>query len=52
MHDSAAGGHIVALGGGGFMMEPENPLLDRFVLSLDGRPLAVTAPHGGRIEWL
>lgn len=25
---------------------------NRFVLSLDGRPLAVTAPHGGRIEWL
>lgn len=24
----------------------------RFVLSLDGRPLAVTAPHGGRIDWL
>ncbi len=23
-----------------------------FVLSLDGRPLARTAPHGGRIEWL
>jgi dipeptidase E len=25
---------IVAMGGGGFSMEPENPLLDRFVLSL------------------
>ncbi|WP_324273880.1 DUF2332 domain-containing protein [Blastococcus brunescens] len=24
----------------------------RFVLALDGRPLAVTAPHGGRIDWL
>lgn len=24
----------------------------RFVLSLDGRPLAVSAPHGGRIDWL
>jgi hypothetical protein len=24
----------------------------RFVLSLDGRPLAVTAPHGGGIDWL
>jgi hypothetical protein len=24
----------------------------RFVLSLDGRPLAATAPHGGRIDWL
>jgi len=27
-------GHIVAMGGGGFLMEPENPLLDDFVLSL------------------
>ncbi len=27
-------GHIVAMGGGGFSMEPENPLLDGFVLSL------------------
>ena len=26
--------HIVAMGGGGFSMEPENPLLDEFVLSL------------------
>jgi hypothetical protein len=25
---------------------------DRFVLSVDGRPLASTAPHGGRIDWL
>jgi hypothetical protein len=25
---------------------------DSFVLSVDGRPLARTAPHGGRIEWL
>jgi len=24
---------IVAMGGGGFLMEPENPLLDRFILS-------------------
>jgi hypothetical protein len=23
-----------------------------FVLSLDGRPLARTAPHGGRVDWL
>jgi peptidase E len=29
--------HIVALGGGGFLMEPENPLLDDFVLSLAGK---------------
>jgi hypothetical protein len=25
---------------------------ESFVLSVDGGPLAVTAPHGGRIEWL
>ena len=30
---------VVAMGGGGFSMEPENPLLDQFVLSL-----ARTAP--------
>jgi peptidase E len=29
---------IVALGGGGFLMEPENPLLDQYVLGLTGRP--------------
>ena len=27
-------GQIVAFGGGGFLMEPENPLLDDFILSL------------------
>ena len=30
--------HIIALGGGGFSMEPENPLLDDFILSLTGKP--------------
>jgi hypothetical protein len=25
---------------------------DPFLLSLDGRAVARTAPHGGRIEWL
>jgi len=30
-------GHVVALGGGGFSMEPENPLLDDFMLSLSRR---------------
>ena len=30
-------GQIVAMGGGGFSMEPENPLLDDFVLSLSRR---------------
>lgn len=29
--------HIVAMGGGGFSMEPKNQLLDDFVLSLTGR---------------
>jgi dipeptidase E len=27
-------GHLVTLGGGGFSMEPENPLLDEYILSL------------------
>ena len=30
-------GRIVAMGGGGFSMEPENPLLDDFILSLSQR---------------
>lgn len=30
-------GHIVALGGGGFSTEPDNPLLDDFILSLSRR---------------
>lgn len=30
-------GKIVAMGGGGFSMEPENPLLDDFILSLSPR---------------
>jgi hypothetical protein len=30
-------GHIVAMGGGGFSMEPDNPLLDDFVLGLSNR---------------
>ena len=30
-------GHIVALGGGGFSMEPDNRLLDDFILSLSRR---------------
>jgi dipeptidase E len=33
----AAGGHVVAMAGGGFTMEPDNPLLDDFVLSLARR---------------
>src|SRR3954447_22970972 len=31
-------GHLVTLGGGGFSTEPENPLLDAYVLSLARRP--------------
>ena len=37
---------IVAMGGGGFMMEPENPLLDDFLLELTGaeRPKVALLP--------
>jgi peptidase E len=35
--EAAQAGHIVAMGGGGFSMEPENPLLDDFVLGLSSR---------------
>ena len=37
---------IVAMGGGGFMMEPENPLLDRYILGLTGkeRPRVLYVP--------
>jgi dipeptidase E len=37
---------VVALGGGGFSMEPGNPLLDRFILSLVGteRPRVCFVP--------
>jgi dipeptidase E len=37
MASSPGTGHIVAMGGGGFSMEPDNPLLDDFVLSLSRR---------------
>ena len=37
MKAATISGHIVAMGGGGFSMEPENPLLDDFVLSLAAR---------------
>jgi dipeptidase E len=30
-------GHLVTMGGGGFSMQPENPLLDRYVVSLARR---------------
>jgi dipeptidase E len=41
--------HIVAMGGGGFSMEPENPLLDDFVLRLTGkrRPRVCFVPTAG-----
>jgi peptidase E len=32
-----ASSHIVAIGGGGFSMEPENPLLDDYILLLAGK---------------
>jgi hypothetical protein len=33
---------------------PEQPAAEesRFLLALDGEPLAYTAPHGGRLDWL
>lgn len=36
--DGTGFGQIVAMGGGGFSMEPDNPALDRFVLGLIPRP--------------
>jgi dipeptidase E len=35
---AVSGPRVVAMGGGGFSMEPDNPLLDRFVLSLARSP--------------
>ncbi|WP_299953066.1 DUF2332 domain-containing protein [uncultured Modestobacter sp.] len=32
--------------------EPPAPEESRFLLALDGEPLAYTAPHGGRLDWL
>ena len=29
---------IIALGGGGFSMEPENPLLDTYIVKQAGKP--------------
>lgn len=37
MNSNTPKGHIVAMGGGGFSMEPDNPLLDDFILSLANR---------------
>jgi hypothetical protein len=36
--DALGMGTIVAMGGGGFSMEPDNPRLDDYVLSLVERP--------------
>jgi dipeptidase E len=49
-------GQVVALGGGGFSMEPDNPLLDDYVLSLVRRPrprvcLLPTA-SGDSVAWI
>ncbi|HEU4884662.1 MAG TPA: peptidase E [Longimicrobium sp.] len=49
-------GQIVAFGGGGFAMEPDNPLLDDYVLSLTGkdRPRVCLIPtaSGDSAAWL
>ena len=41
------GRRIVALGGGGFSMEPENPLLDDHILSLARRTAQARARYLG-----
>jgi hypothetical protein len=33
-------------------LPPGTDCAGRFALCLDGRPVALTAPHGGRIDWL
>ena len=40
-------GQIIAMGGGSFLMEPENPLLDRYILSQSEaeRPSICFLPH-------
>lgn len=47
---------VVAMGGGGFSMEPENPLLDEFVLSLAGasRPRVCFLPtaSGDSVDYI
>src|SRR5688500_50329 len=49
-------GQIVAFGGGGFAMEPDNPLLDDYILSLTGkdRPRVCLIPtaSGDSVGWL
>ena len=48
---------IVAMGGGGFSMEPDNPLLDDFILGLTGKPRpkvcfvpTATGDHEGYVQ--
>ena len=41
-------GHIVALGGGGFSMEPEKPLLDDFILSRSRRKRPLVLHSNGK----
>jgi dipeptidase E len=49
-------GQIIAFGGGGFAMEPDNPLLDDYVLSLCARPRPrvcfIPTASGDSLAWL
>jgi dipeptidase E len=49
-------GQIVAFGGGGFAMEPDNPLLDDYVLSLTGKPrprvCLIPTASGDSLGWI
>jgi dipeptidase E len=49
-------GQIVAFGGGGFAMEPDNPLLDDYVLSLTGKPrprvCLIPTASGDNMAWV
>lgn len=49
-------GQIVAFGGGGFAMEPDNPLLDDYVLGLTGKPrprvCLIPTASGDSLAWI
>ena len=49
-------GQIIAFGGGGFAMEPDNPLLDDYVLSLTGKPrprvCLIPTASGDSVAWV
>ena len=49
MHNNQAPGQIVAMGGGGFSMEPDNPLLDQYILRIAARdrPKVCFVPPSG-----